>query len=792
MKLTIQKKLLSGFIGIALLTALLGVFSLTRMVAMNEKANEISSNWMPSQEYVGSANTRVSRMRLRDLRLYLEALKKDERQFANILEDGNKNRDEAEEALRKFEPTIVFQDERKTFDVLKSSLRDYLKQRDEMVSLYRQGKVQEGYSLMMGAMLDSYEKLGKSADELVGIESAHGNEVAKAVEETYHSARLWVIVAVLFIAILAATIGIWVARNISRRLARVCERVEQLRSLCITNLGRGTEAMMNGDLRFEIVNGTPLFDVNSTDEVGALETSINGIIKQTQATITSFEKGRTAVLNLVSETGKLTDAVRDGNANARAEAAKYPGAYGELLQGVNGLLETINVRVKHVAERVEQLRGLCVTNLGRANEAMSAGDLRFEIITGTPLFNVTSKDVIGDLETSINGIINQTKSTVAAFEASRATLLDLLIEDGGAALSAAAAKDLTRRVVKEYKGDFDKLKKNINLVLNSLDDSLTQVAVAAEQVTSAAEQISIGSQSLASGTAQQASSLEEVSSSLQEMGAMSSQNTASAREARGLAEGARISAERGVDNMQKLSVAVDKIKSSSDATAKIIKTIDEIAFQTNLLALNAAVEAARAGDAGKGFAVVAEEVRNLAMRSAEAARNTADMIEESARNSANGVAINEQVVKDLREINEQVRKVSEVMGEIAVASEQQSQGVEQITTAIEQINTVTQQTAANSEESASASEELSSQAEEMLSMVSEFRLTNLASSSKRSVVKVKAASARINHAPASSHTISNGVKLKSNGHSESTSFSAKAEKLIPFDDESDREVLESF
>ncbi|HYE73897.1 MAG TPA: methyl-accepting chemotaxis protein, partial [Blastocatellia bacterium] len=706
MKLTIQKKLLGGFISIALLTALLGVFSLTRMVAMNEKASEISGNWMPSQEYVGIASTGVSRMRLRDLRLYLETLKKDERQFATVLEDGNRNRDEAEEVLKKFEPTIVFQDERKTFDVLKSSLRDYLRQRDEMVSLYRQGKVQEGYDLMMGAMLNSYEKLGKSADELVGIESTHGTEAAKSVEETYHSARLWVIAAVLFIVILAATIGIWMASNISRRVKNVADRVEQLRGLCITNLGRGIDAMAAGDLRYEIETGTPLFEINSSDEVAALETSINGIIKQTQSTVASFEKGRTAVFNLVGETGKLTDAVRNGNANARAEADKYQGVYGELLQGVNGLLETINIRVKHVAERVEQLRNLCITNLGRANDAMAAGDLRYEIITGTPFFNVNSKDVIGDLETSINGIIKQTQATVASFEVSRATLLDLLIEDGGAALSAAAGKDLTKRVVKEYKGDFDKLKKNINLVLNSLDESLTQVAVAAEQVTSASEQISIGSQSLASGTAQQASSLEEVSSSLQEMGAMSSQNTASAREARGLSEGARISAERGVENMQKLSVAVDKIKSSSDATAKIIKTIDEIAFQTNLLALNAAVEAARAGDAGKGFAVVAEEVRNLAMRSAEAARNTADMIEESARNSANGVAINEQVVKDLKEINEQVRKVSEVMGEIAVASEQQSQGVEQITTAIEQINSVTQQTAANSEESASASEEL--------------------------------------------------------------------------------------
>jgi methyl-accepting chemotaxis protein len=177
--------------------------------------------------------------------------------------------------------------------------------------------------------------------------------------------------------------------------------------------------------------------------------------------------------------------------------------------------------------------------------------------------------------------------------------------------------------------------------------------------------------------------------------------------------------------MKRLADAIDRIKSSSDKTAKIVKTIDEIAFQTNLLALNAAVEAARAGDAGKGFAVVAEEVRSLAMRSAEAAKSTADLIEESVKNAEGGVAINQEVMKNLVEINDQVKKVSDVMAEIAASSEQQSRGVDQVNTAVEQVNQVTQQTASNAEESASAAEELASQAEDMRGVVSSFSLTKV-------------------------------------------------------------------
>ena len=296
------------------------------------------------------------------------------------------------------------------------------------------------------------------------------------------------------------------------------------------------------------------------------------------------------------------------------------------------------------------------------------------------------------------------------------------INEASEVLEKVANKDLTARIKGDYKGDHARIKESINMAVENLDKALQQVAIGAEQVASASIQVSTGGQSLSQGASEQASSLEEISSNLQEMSSMTKQNALNAREANGVSIVTRDSADKGVESMSRMSEAINKIKTSSDATAKIVKTIDEIAFQTNLLALNAAVEAARAGDAGKGFAVVAEEVRNLAMRSAEAAKNTANLIEEAVKNSEHGVAINSEVLTNFRDITEKINRVSHVVAEIAAASEQQDMGINQVNIAVEQLNQVTQQNAANAEESASAAEEMSSQSEEMRSIVAGFKL----------------------------------------------------------------------
>jgi len=257
-------------------------------------------------------------------------------------------------------------------------------------------------------------------------------------------------------------------------------------------------------------------------------------------------------------------------------------------------------------------------------------------------------------------------------------------------------------------------------VSHSIRQISDQMLASADQVTFASTQVAATSQSLADGASDQAAAIEETSSSLEVLTASSKDNHKGAQTANQLTGESRRAAEKGTHDMQEMIGAMDAIKVSSDDIAKIIRTIDEIAFQTNILALNAAVEAARAGEAGMGFAVVAEEVRSLAQRSATAAKETAAKIEGAIANTAQGVAISQRVGKALAEIAGKVAQVDQLAAGSAQASQAQSENLDQINTAIGRMNQVTQNTAASAEESAAAAEQLRAQAQTMKDAVLEL------------------------------------------------------------------------
>jgi uncharacterized phage infection (PIP) family protein YhgE len=324
-------------------------------------------------------------------------------------------------------------------------------------------------------------------------------------------------------------------------------------------------------------------------------------------------------------------------------------------------------------------------------------------------------------------------------------------------------------------------------ITRALMRMVTDLASCSDETASAAEQVAGGAQSLADGTSKTAAALEETSASLEEMGSMVKQTAASSSSAATLAGEGRQAGERGSAAMIELAQAIQDIKKNADQTAKIVKTIDEIAFQTNLLALNAAVEAARAGDAGKGFAVVAEEVRNLAQRAGEAARNTASLIENSVKAADNGVILAKNVNEIVGQSTTASRKINDLVAEIAASAKEVALGIEQVSQAVRQMDQVTQANAAGAEENSAVGEELSAQSQTLNGLVVGLDVMVRGAAAERQVHAKKAPARSAAPTMNKSAAVSHKPKL-------SVSGKPAASKVIPFDDDggNDAQTLSKF
>lgn len=294
-----------------------------------------------------------------------------------------------------------------------------------------------------------------------------------------------------------------------------------------------------------------------------------------------------------------------------------------------------------------------------------------------------------------------------------------------------AEGDLTSDINIRSKDEIGVLARGLKTAIQNTHEVLMNINASSEQVAAGSKQVSDSSMALSQGAAEQASSVEQLTASLQQISSQTDVNAQNANNANVLAETAKTNAMQGNTKMQEMLKAMEEINESSANISKIIKVIDDIAFQTNILALNAAVEAARAGQHGKGFAVVAEEVRNLAARSASAAKETTDMIESSIKKSDGGTQIANETADSLNSIVKDVAEAATLVGDIALASNEQANAIGQINQGIMQVSQIVQSNSATAEEGAAASEELSSQADLLQEMVDKFKLKDAEDSADR-------------------------------------------------------------
>jgi len=676
---------LSPMIGLSLLSA----FSLNTVYAAT---NVNTINVTPNLTALSSVLSAFAKIRAQTWQHIAMSYALDDRQDMDDMRLKIKaSRADLEKILEGYQKSSTYNDEdRKLLVMDRAALAEYDKLVENILDISEVRRSNEAHELTLTNqnVIDTVQgAIEKHIQFLVNI----GINAERFAEQTRKSALLWnyVLVAVSIMIMVAAII--WILRGLLHQLGGEPAHLSEV-----------ADKVARGDLSGQFV-------VRFGDNSSAMS---------------SLQRMVDAIRLLVVDTDILSAAAVEGKLETRADTGKHQGAYRKIIQGVNGTLDAVIGPLDVAADYVNRIAhgdippkiagtyngdfNAIKDNLNTAIDAVNAlladtNRLSLAAIEGQLETRADASKHHGDFRRIIEGV-NTTLDTVIGS-----------VKDVMRVLAALREGDLTQKITNEYSGMFGHLKHDLNQTIENLHTIVSQIHNATGSIHIESRTIAMGNNDLSGRTEQQAASIGETAASMDALTVAVKQNAENAKQANHLALDATDIAVNSGFVVKQAVATMNQISTSSRKIADIIGIIDGLAFQTNILALNAAVEAARAGEQGRGFSVVASEVRSLAQRSAASAREIKILIEDSVSKVTSGSRLIDETGMTMDTIVASIKHVTDIIGEITIASQEQSSGIEQINRAISHMDETTHQNSALVEQTAAASKSLEEHSCNMLS-----------------------------------------------------------------------------